>query len=357
MPILAIGAGISGAGSILGGLFGGKGASQAGQLLQNTGKQAGAAMGTATTNAVNGVNAATTAGQGTIGTAVGNANNTLQGIYNPLQSNLNPYMQAGQQGVAGLTAATAPGGSLSQQFAFNPNQLYQDPSYQFNLQQGQQAIQRSAAASGGALGAGTQKALAQYTSGLASNEYQNAYNRALTSFQTNRQDTMQNLTALLGTGQFGTQQSNQLGTSFGGMMSGNTMQGGLAQANLGLQGAQIGGQFGLQGTQAGQNFLMQGAQGGAAGIVGSTNAYNSILPGLANAAQGYGIGQMYSNMMSGGPMNSQAQMGGGMPNYYGNSANTLNNYGGSGTDSLYNSLMPGMSASPVAPAYNPGVLS
>jgi hypothetical protein len=128
------------------------------------------------------------------------------------------------------------------------------------------------------------------------------------------------------------------------MMSGNTMQGGLAQANLGLQGAQIGGQFGLQGTQAGQNFLMQGAQGGAAGIVGSTNAYNSILPGLGNAFQGYGLSQMYGNAMNGGAMNSYAQMGGGMPNFYGNSANTLNNYGGSGTDSLYNSLMPGMGA-------------
>jgi hypothetical protein len=55
-----------------------------------------------------------------------------------------------------------------------------DPGYQFRLQQGEQAIMRSAAARGGRLGGGTLQALLAHGQGLASQEYGNAFNRALT---------------------------------------------------------------------------------------------------------------------------------------------------------------------------------
>lgn len=301
MPFL-IGGAISAGSSILGGLFGGKAASKAGQVLSAAGNKAANAETTATNTAVSGVNAATTAGQGTIATGTTNANagltnqfNNLNSIYSPINANLNPYLQAGQQGANQLMAATGPNGSLSQQFNFNPTMasLANTPGYQFNLQQGTQAIQRSAASQGDALGAGTQKSLAQYASGLASNQYQQSYNNALTSFQTNRQNTMQNLTALLGTGQFGSQQLGQVGTAQAGQQnqlaltgSQNTMQGALSEANLGFQGASAAGNFGLQGTQAAGNFLMQGAGGKAAGIVGQSNAYGGALSGAGNAIGG-----------------------------------------------------------------------
>lgn len=58
-----------------------------------------------------------------------------------------------------------------------PGGLYggfeQDPGYQFRLQQGEQAINRSAAARGGRLGGDTLKALNDYAQGQASQEYGN----------------------------------------------------------------------------------------------------------------------------------------------------------------------------------------
>src|ERR1035438_9174146 len=330
MPIMAITAGIGGVGSILSGIFGGKAAKNAAGVLQQQGQASGAA-----------VNNATTAGQGLIA----NQNNTMNGIYQPLNTNLNPYLQAGTQGANSLMSAVAPGGSLSQQFSFDPSQIASNPAYQFNEQQGAQAIQRSAAATGGALGTGTQKSLAQFASGLAANQYNTAYNQALTSFQTNRSNTMQNLTSLLGTGQFGTQQANQLGTTQAGQ--GNQLA--MGSANLGLQG-----------TAQAQNFLMQGAGAQAAGIVGQSNAYSSILPGVANALQGYGMSQMYQNSMGGGNSYNSVPMagtGGGMtsdwgsgfqmPGMYTGTSPTISqpiNYGGGASNNL------GIAA-PSAPAY------
>jgi hypothetical protein len=49
----------------------------------------------------------------------------------------------------------------------------QDPGYQFRQQQGEQAINRSAAARGGRMGADTLKSLMNFNSGLASQEYDN----------------------------------------------------------------------------------------------------------------------------------------------------------------------------------------
>lgn len=59
----------------------------------------------------------------------------------------------------------------------NPSSIESDPSYQFRLEQGNQAINRSAAAKG-MLGSGNVLAeLAKYGQGMASQEYGNQFNR------------------------------------------------------------------------------------------------------------------------------------------------------------------------------------
>jgi hypothetical protein len=59
----------------------------------------------------------------------------------------------------------------------NPSSIQNDPSYQFRLGQGNQAINRSAAAKG-MLGSGNVLAeLAKYGQGMASQEYDNQFNR------------------------------------------------------------------------------------------------------------------------------------------------------------------------------------
>jgi hypothetical protein len=54
-----------------------------------------------------------------------------------------------------------------------------DPGYQFRQQQGEQAINRSAAARGGRLGGDTMKALSEFNQGLASQEFDKYANRQM----------------------------------------------------------------------------------------------------------------------------------------------------------------------------------
>ena len=70
---------------------------------------------------------------------------------------------------------------------FDPNnfEFQKDPGYQFRLQQGIDQLDQSAAARGNLLSGGQQKALARYNQGFASNEYGNAFNRALQGAQLN----------------------------------------------------------------------------------------------------------------------------------------------------------------------------
>ena len=65
-----------------------------------------------------------------------------------------------------------------------PESVLSDPSYQFRLQQGTKALEGSAWARGVGRTGGTLKDLMGYGQGLASEEYGNAYNRALQEWQT-----------------------------------------------------------------------------------------------------------------------------------------------------------------------------
>ena len=62
--------------------------------------------------------------------------------------------------------------------------MTQDPGYQFRLSEGLKALNRQQAAAGNFLSGGALKAAARYGQDYASNEYQNAYNRALTQYNT-----------------------------------------------------------------------------------------------------------------------------------------------------------------------------
>lgn len=68
----------------------------------------------------------------------------------------------------------------------------QDPGYAFRLKEGQRALENSAAARGTLLTGATAKALANYGQEAASQEYGNAFGRALTSYQTNRGNAAEN---------------------------------------------------------------------------------------------------------------------------------------------------------------------
>ncbi len=70
----------------------------------------------------------------------------------------------------------------------DPSQIAQDPAYQFQLGQGTQAINRSAAARGTLLTGGTLKSLDQYGQGLASTFNDKYYARDLGEYQLAQQN-------------------------------------------------------------------------------------------------------------------------------------------------------------------------
>lgn len=96
------------------------------------------------------------------------------------------YMQPYR--VAGINALNdIKGGEydVPEKFSFTAKDLYFDPSYSFRLSEGQKALERSAAARGGLLSGRTLKAIQGYGQNMASQEFQNAYDRAVKTYGTN----------------------------------------------------------------------------------------------------------------------------------------------------------------------------
>lgn len=149
----------------------------------------------------------------------------------------------------------------------DPNQIANDPSYQFQMQQGQQALERSAAAKGTLLTGGALKGLARFGQGLASTFDDKYYGRDLNQYQ-----MAHDIYASNQSGQF-----NRLS----------------ALAGLGQTSA---GQLGAQGSSYGQNAgntLTDIGNAQAAGTVGSANGWNSAIGQIANNVQYGQAGSSY----------------------------------------------------------------
>jgi len=141
-----------------------------------------------------------------------------------------------------------------------------DPGFQFRLQEGQKALERSAAARGGLLTGGTAKAINDYAQQRASDEFNNVYNRSLNTYQTrynaynNDQNTQFNrFAALAGLGQTASGQLQSAGVN-----AANN------NANILLSSA---GQIGQQ--------LNNAAAARGSGYVGQANALSGMFGGLS----------------------------------------------------------------------------
>jgi hypothetical protein len=143
-----------------------------------------------------------------------------------------------------------------------PN-LTDDPGFQFRLQEGQKALERSAASKGTLLTGGTLKDLAGFSQGLASQEYGAADARAFrnygndqNAFWTNQNNAFNKLNPMVG---YGLQAAGQ-GINAAGQTAQYATQYGRDQANLA--------------TGAGNNA--------AAGTIADSNANSSIYNTLGN---------------------------------------------------------------------------
>jgi len=185
--------------------------------------------------------------------------------YSGIGASMLPSQVTGGPAGAGGGAAPNPNSSMGSgaygSFAspYNASTFYEDPGYQFIQQQGQQQISNQQATTGMALSPAALGASLSYTTGLASQEFNNAYNRSI-----NTQTTQLNELNALSSG-------GQIATS------------GVSSAASGL-------------GSAGASALAGYGNAGSAGAIGVGNAYSSGINGATNALGG--MNAMYS--MNGG---------------------------------------------------------
>jgi hypothetical protein len=185
----------------------------------------------------------------------------------------------------------------------DPASVQMDPGYEFARHQGQQAIDRMAAASGGRLSGAALKAASQYNTDYATTGYSTAYNRQNLA----RSDRLNRLAALAGIGQTGTQQVGAAGTSATSQLgtSGTSAMNALGQA--GTAAANAIGNAGMNSANSISTMLTaQGNASGAAGI-----AQGNIWGGVGNQ-----LAALYSRNYGGGGVTGGGGFGTG--SVYGN---------------------------------------
>lgn len=174
---------------------------------------------------------------------------------------------------------------------FGMTEFNQDPSYKWRLQQGQQALDRSASARGGLFGGRAAKDLMNYGQGAASQEYGNAFNR----FQTNRSNMLNPLQSLAGMAQ--------------------TANGAIGNA-AGAYGANVGNNLTSTANQIGNNMMGAG-NARASGYVGGANAING---GISQGINNYQNNQLMNKLFPQSSSQSNGLVAGGFGtgNAYGN---------------------------------------
>ena len=151
----------------------------------------------------------------------------------------------------GIDSQSGDYGSLMK--AFTGDDLQNEPGYQFGLQQGNQALDRKAAAGGGYFSGAALKAAQRFGQDYAGTKFGEAFNRDTA----NKTNTFNRLTGLINPGQTA---ANQVGTM------------GASYAN-----------------QVGNNLTSNATAQGAAGIAGA-NAWQNAINGGVNAYQQYNTG-------------------------------------------------------------------
>lgn len=184
-----------------------------------------------------------------------------------------PYRTAGYNALAEMqrTAGNVPGA-----FKFGAGDYQADPGYAFRLSEGRKALAHKAGARGGLVSGQTLKGMQDYAQESASNEFQNAYNRALTGYNT------------------GVASENQL-------YNRQAALSGIGQTATNLVGAA--GQ--TYGSNVGNALINQGINTGNARMAGAS-AYGSALSGIGSA---YGRNPVsFSSLYGGGGYSGAGQV-------------------------------------------------
>ncbi len=183
---------------------------------------------------------------------------------------------------------------------YDPSKLTSEPGYQFGLQQGQQALERSLAARGRGVSGAALKAASEFGNNYATGQLNNAFNRD----QASKNQQFSQLMQLTGLGQASANNTSAAGQNYANAAGANQIGAGNSAAANNLAQGNIWG-----------NLLNQGASmyGG-----GSGNMMNNAQAKFSNTSlggSGFGSGLAYGNqdlgqyMADGGPVRSEPKVG------------------------------------------------
>lgn len=144
--------------------------------------------------------------------------------YEQTREDLSPWRQAGVRAIQQIEDY----GDFD--FNFNPDE---DPSYQFRKEEGINALDSSAASRGLLLSGPQQRAVSRYGSNIASQEYGNSFNRALSTYNTN----LNRLQTVAGVGQNATNQVTAGGQNMANNVGTIAMNNAQYQGQMGMTGA------------------------------------------------------------------------------------------------------------------------
>jgi hypothetical protein len=206
-----------------------------------------------------------------------NANQSLDAKFQQTRTDELPFITGGQSamgrlgdlaGTSGNTAAEGYG-SLTKPFTAEDYLANKDPGYQFQLQQGDQAVQNRNAAGSGSVSGAALKDIASYNQEYAKTGYQSAYDR----WTTNMNNTFARLSGIATLGQNAASQTGAQGVAVGQQQSANTTAAGnaaaAAQANMGNLAANAGTDY----------ALYRGVYGGGTGANGGIDFHDSpVMP-------------------------------------------------------------------------------
>lgn len=239
------------------------------------------------------------------------ANSILRSIYGDAIDQLGGYRETGTRALSDL-ANPEFNAQITQ------SDVMMDPGFAFRLQEGQKALERSAAVRGSLASGGTLKALTRYAQGVASDEYGKAFDR----FRTDRNDRFQRLTSLAGIGLRATETGINAGENYGNRAAANVMDAGTRSADIGYRGESDANDMTVRGVDQGGRIRL-GSVGDAARI---------RLGAVSDAGRFRVDATRQANQATGAAADARAAGTVGAANAWGRTAGTIGRIGQEGYD-------------------------
>lgn len=301
-----VGAGIAAAGSVAGSVISSHAAGSAADKQASAADQIRQQAIDSAKTATDTVNKATGDANTGLTDALATANSGLTDAQQKQLAALKPYIDAGQVSMKDLQDLLGTNGPLAgpqNQFSFTSKDWQNDPGFQFTKDTAEQGLTRELAARGALLGGGAIKAGARLDTGLASTHLDSAFQRAIATYDTNRQNVLtriQGLTGLTNLGAQATAYQNQDIGNTAQLINSNTESTASRVAANKISAGEYAGQTGLRAAQIGADAISGKAAAQGAADIATGSAINNGITGVIRSISPviYGAPKVTGNSMS-----------------------------------------------------------